>query len=237
MIIFKAVLLKELRIYFSTPLAYVFLAVVGFLAGLFFYLGLTISNDASLRIMMKNTSVVLLFFLPLLTMRHFAEEERTGTLELLMTTPAPLWSLIIGKWLSTLILCFVLCGLCSIFPLILAYYSDPDWGIIFANTTGLLLCCSAFVAAGTFSSSLSSEPVAAGLLGVLFLLPFWLIERAALFIDDGLFKDIIEGLSFSNQLDPFSKGIIDTSAVLWFLLFTVGCLFLTWRSIESRRWR
>ena len=200
-------------------------------------MGLTISKEDSLRIMIKNTSVVLLFFLPLMTMRHFAEEERSGTLELLMTTPASLSALIIGKWLSTLILCLILCVSCTVFPLILAFYGNPDWGIIAANGLGLLLCCSAFVAAGTFSSSLSDEPVAAGLLGVLFLLPFWLIERAVRYLEPGLMKDIAEGLSFSNQLDPFSKGLIDTSSLLWFVLFTVAFLLLTWQSIESRRWR
>ena len=234
---FGAVLRKELRIYFSTPLAYVFLSVVTFLAGLFFYLGLTVSDEASLRIVIKNTSVVLLFFLPLMTMRHFAEEERSGTLELLMTTPTSLTALILGKWLATLVLCSLLCVSCSIFPIILAFYGDPDWGVILGNTAGLLLCCGAFTAAGTFASSLTNEPVAAGLLGVLFLLPFWLIERLVSYLEPGLMKTIAEGLAFPNQLDPFSKGIIDSSAVLWFALFAIAFLFLTWQSLESRRWR
>lgn len=234
---FRAVLLKELRIYFSTPLAYVFLAVVTFLAGLFFYLGLTISDEASLRIMIKNTSVVLLFFLPLMTMRHFAEEDRAGTLELLMTTPTALSALIIGKWFATLVLCCLLCLSCSIFPLILAFYGQPDWGVIMGNTLGLLLCCGAFTAAGTFASSLTNEPVAAGLLGVLFLLPFWLIERLVSYLEPGFLKSLAEALAFPNQLDPFSKGIIDSAAALWFALFVIAFLFLTWQSLESRRWR
>lgn len=237
MTIFKAVFIKELRVYFSTPLAYVFLTVASFLAGMFFYLGLTVSNEASLRIMVKNTSVILLFFLPLLTMRHFADEERSGTLELLMTTPAPISAIILGKWLSTLFLCFLLCIGFVIFPLILDFYGNPDWGVVISSGLGMLMCCSAFIAAGTFSSSLSEEPVAAGLLGVLFLLPFWLIDNAVLYLESGILKDIAAGLSFSNQLEPFSKGLLDTSALLWFFLFTVAFLFLTWQSIESRRWR
>jgi ABC-2 type transport system permease protein len=237
MTVFKAVFTKELRVYFSTPLAYVFLSVASFLAGLFFYLGLTVSDEANLRIMIKNTSVILLFFLPLLTMRHFADEERTGTLELLMTTPASITAIILGKWLSTLFLCVLLCMGFVIFPFVLEFYGNPDWGVIFSSGIGMLMCCSAFIAAGMFSSSLSDEPVASGLLGVLFLLPFWLIDNLVLYLESGMLKDIATGLSFSNQLEPFSKGILDTSALLWFILFTVAFLFLTWQSIESRRWR
>ena len=96
---------KELRIYFASPLAYMFLGVFLFLAGLFFYLGVSMSGEASLRVMLGNLSVVLLFLLPMLTMRHFAEERRTGTFELLMTAPVPLWALLLGKWGASLALC------------------------------------------------------------------------------------------------------------------------------------
>ena len=96
-----AVLKKELNVYFVSPLAYAFLTVFYFLSGLFFYLGLTMTARADLRVMSINLSITLLFLLPLLTMRHFAQEKRSGSFELLMTAPLPLWSLIVGKWLSS----------------------------------------------------------------------------------------------------------------------------------------
>ena len=103
-----AVYRKELRVYFVSPLAYAFLVVFLFLAGLFFYMGIAVTGEASLRVMMANLAVALIFLLPMLTMRHFAEEQKRGTFELLMTSPISLSALILGKWLASLTLCLVM---------------------------------------------------------------------------------------------------------------------------------
>jgi len=232
-----AIFKKELRVYFVSPLAYVFLGVFLLLAGLFFYLGVTMTGEASLRVMLGNLSVSLLFLLPLLTMRHFADERRSGTYELMMTAPVPLWSLLLGKWAACLALCVVLLLGTALFPAILAYYGDPDWGIMATSYVGLFLVCAAFVAAGLFSSSLTDEPVAAGLIGVVILLPFWVAGTAAELVETDWLRTVFRHVSFLAQIEPFSRGVIDSGAVAWFVLFTFGFLFLTWRSVESRRWR
>jgi ABC-2 type transport system permease protein len=232
-----AVFRKELRVYFVSPLAYVFLCVFLFLAGLFFYLGVSMTGEASMRVMLGNLSVALLFLLPLLTMRHFAEERRTGTFELMMTAPVPLWSLIAGKWAASVALCVVLLLCTGLFPAILGYYGEPDWGVVGTSYLGLALCCMAFVAAGLFASSLTDEPVAAGLGGVLILLPFWLAGQAAEMVEGDNARTVLRELAFMTHIEPFSRGVVDTAALSWFLLLTFGFLFLTWRSIESRRWR
>lgn len=232
-----AIFKKELRIYFVSPLAYVFLGVFLFLAGLFFYLGITMTGEASLRVMLGNLGVSLLFLLPLLTMRHFAEERRSGTYELMMTAPVPLWALLLGKWAASLVLCLVLLAGTLLFPAILAYYGDPDWGIVATSYLGLLLLCGAFVSAGLFSSSLSDEPVAAGLIGVIILLPFWIAGTASELVEADWLRSTFRHLSFLTQIEPFTRGVIDTGALAWFALFTFAFLFLTWRSVESRRWR
>lgn len=232
-----AIFRKELRTYFVSPLAYVFLGVFLFLAGLFFYLGVSMTGEASLRVMLGNLSVTLLFLLPLLTMRHFAEERRTGTFELMMTAPVPLWSLLAGKWAASLALCVVLLAGTGLFPLLLAYYGEPDWGVIATSYLGLLLLCGAFVSAGLFTSSLTDEPVAAGLGGVLVLLPFWLSGTAADLVTNDIAREVMRHLSFLTHIEPFTRGVVDSAHVSWFLLFTFAFLFLTWRSIESRRWR
>lgn len=228
---------KELRIYFVSPLAYMFLGVFLFLAGLFFTLGVSMTGEASLRVMLGNLAVILLFLLPMLTMRHFAEERRAGTFELLMTAPVPLWALLLGKWSASVALCVLLLAGTAIFPGILAYYGDPDWGVVASSYFGLLLCCCAFVSAGLFSSSLTTEPVAAGLGGVLILLPFWLAGSAADLVTVDWLRDGLRHMAFLTHVEPFTKGVIDTADLSWFLLFTFAFLFLTWRSVESRRWR
>ncbi len=232
-----AIFRKELRTYFVSPLAYVFLGVFLFLAGLFFYLGVTMTGEASLRVMLGNLSVTLLFLLPLLTMRHFAEERRTGTFELMMTAPVPLWSLLAGKWAASLALCLLLLAGTGLFPALLAYYGEPDWGVIATSYLGLVLLCGAFVSAGLFTSSLTDEPVAAGLGGVLVLLPFWLSGTAADLVSNDTMREVMRHLSFLTHIEPFTRGVVDSAEVAWFLLFTFAFLFLTWRSIESRRWR
>ena len=228
---------KELEIYFLSPLAYSFLGIFLFLAGLFFYLGLGISPEPNIRIMSNNLSLSLLFLLPLLTMRQFAEEVRVGTFELMMTSPVPLFSLILSKWLASVTLCLLLCLGTGIFPLILDYFGSPDWGAILGSYVGLLLCSMAFVSAGLFSSAVIDEPVAAGLGGVVLLLPFWLAGVGARFMEKGLLQEIVQELSFLAHLETFSEGLIDSVDVFWFLSFTTAFLGLTWRALESRRWR
>jgi ABC-2 type transport system permease protein len=232
-----AIFKKELKIWFVSPLAYVFLGVFLVLAGLFFVLGIQQNGEASLRAMFSNLSVGLLFLLPLLTMKHFAEEERLGTFEFLMTAPVPLWALLLGKWAASFALCLVLLLLTGVFPILLAFYGDPDWGVILSSYLGLALCCGAFVSAGIFTSSLTDEPVAAGLGGVLVLLPFWVSGGAANLVETEWLRATLRHLSFLNHVEPFAQGVIDSAHVAWFVLFTFAFMFFTWRSVESRRWR
>jgi len=231
-----AIYRKELRVYFVSPLAYAFLVVFLFLAGLFFYMGIAVTGEASLRVMMGNLAVSLIFLLPILTMRHFAEEQKRGTFELLMTSPISLSSLIVGKWLASLTLCLVMLMGTLIFPAVLAYYGDPDWGVILTTYVGLILCCAGFCAAGLFSSSLTDDAVAAGMSGVLLLLPFWLIGSAEGMGGEAL-GGLLEKLALLPHLRSFSKGVIDSGDLAWFAGFTFIFLFLTYRKLESRRWR
>lgn len=227
---------KELRIYFVSPLAYVFLSAFLFLAGLFFYLGVTLTGEASLRVLLGNLAITQLFVLPMLTMRHFAEERRLGTLELLMTAPVSLGAIVMGKWLASLTLCLLMFLGTLVFPAVLAYYGDPDWGVMFTSYLGLVGVASAFCAAGLFASSLTDDQVAAGLIGIVILLPFWLVGRAEALLPEE-WADTVRPLSVLVHLDSFNRGVLDTADIFYFVAFTGVFLFLTFRSLESRRWR
>ena len=231
------ILRKELPIYFVSPLAYAFLGVFLFLAGLFFYLGVALTGEASLRVMLGNLAISMLFVLPMLTMRHFAEEQRAGTFEMLMTAPIRLPALLLGKWLASWILCLIMLAGTLIFPAILAYYGQPDWGVVATSYLGLILCAGAFCAAGLFASSLTDDQVAAGLAGIVLLLPFWLIGSAAKLIEDEQIRELMQQLALLPHLSSFTKGVIDTADIAWFVGFTFIFLFLTYRTLESRRWR
>lgn len=227
---------KELRVYFVSPIAYVFLAAFLFLAGLFFYLGVTLTGEASLRVLSGNLAIVQLFVLPMLTMRHFAEERRQGTFELLMTAPLRLGALVVGKWLASLTLCLLMLAGTLVFPVILAYYGDPDWGGILTSYLGLVGVSSAFCAAGLLASSLVDDQMAAGIFGILILLPFWLVGRAEAILPDE-WAEKVRPLSVLAHLDSFDRGVLDSADIYYFVAFTAVFLFLTMRSLESRRWR
>ncbi len=231
-----AVYRKELRIYFVSPLAYAFLGAFLFLAGLFFYMGIALTGEASLRVMLGNLAISLLFVLPMLTMRQLAEEQRQGTFELLMTSPVRLPALILGKWLAVLTLCSIMLGGTLLFPAVLAYYGQPDWGMVATSYLGMFLCCAAFSAAGLFASSLTDDQVAAGLGGILLLLPFWLIGNADALLGED-YAELIELVALLPHLRSFTRGVLDSADVLWFVGFCFVFLFLTYRTLESRRWR
>ena len=232
----RAVLRKEIRVLFLSPLAWVFLAAFLFLSGLFFYLGIVTTGEASLRAMIGNLGVTLLFCLPLVTMRQLAEESRAGTLELLLTAPIPLGSLILGKWLAAMTLCAALLLLTFPFPVVLALFGDPDPGGLFTSYVGLLCCCAAFTAAGLFASSLTRYQMVAGVVGVLILLPSWLASAARDLVPEPA-RPLLDRLSFVEHLRSFARGVLDTGDLAWFAGVTFLFLFLCWRSLESRRWR
>ncbi len=230
------VLRKELRVTFASPVAYAFLSAFLFLSGLFFYLGVVTTGEASLRVMLGNMAISLVFVLPMLTMRLLAEEQRTGTLELLMTAPVSLTSLLLGKWLASVVLCVVMLAGTLVFPAILAYYGDPDWGVVATSYLGMGLVCMGFTAAGLFASSLTDDQVAAGMAGILILLPFWLVGNAADYVSE-TWRPWIERVAVLPHLRSFTRGVLDTADIAWFLGFCFVFLFLAWRTLESRRWR
>lgn len=227
---------KEMRIYAVSPLSYVFVGAFLFLAGLFFYLGVAFTGEASLRVMLGNLAISLLFLLPMLTMRLLAEESRQGTWELLVTSPTPLASIVVGKWLACIALCTLMLAGTLVLPLVLEYYGDPDWGVVLTSYIGLLLCCAAFSAAGLFASSLTDDQVAAGLSGVLLLMPFWLIGNASNLLGEAV-QPWVDRLALLPHLSSFTRGVVDTADLAWFAGFCFVFLFLTFRTLESRRWR
>ncbi len=230
-----AVYKKEVRVFFLTPLAWVFLAAFLFLAGVFFYLSLELTGEASLRGMLGNLGVTLLFCLPMVTMRQLAEESRSGTLELLLTSPVPISAVIVGKWLAACTLCGVLLTLTLPYPIVLSVFGDPDLGALFTGYLGLSACCMAFCAAGLFASSMTRDQMVAGVGGILLLLPLWLVGTARDLLPESSLG-VVDRLSLLAHLRSFAQGVLDTGDLAWFAGVTFVFLFLTWRALEARRW-
>lgn len=245
---------KELRSYFVSPVAYLLLTMFAVLFGFFFwnslgyfiYLGMEAQlrdeatpmniNEQIIRPLLGNLSVVGLFFIPIITMRLFAEEKRTGTIELLVTSPVRDGEIILGKWLAAVLLYLSMMLFSGISLIYLFRYGNPDWKPLLIGYLGLLMQAGALLAIGTFISTLTRNQIIAGAatFGVCLLL--WVLGWVSGF-ETATWASVLAYFSVITHFESFSKGLIDSKDVVFYLSMTLLALFFTARSMESMRWR
>ncbi|HSB17558.1 MAG TPA: ABC transporter permease [Bryobacteraceae bacterium] len=245
---------KELKSYFASPIAYLLMAVFALIFGYFFYVATAIFvsrgmesqmmgrgfpmdvNEWVIRPLMMNVSVIGLFMIPMITMRLFAEEKRSGTIELLMTSPIRDVEIILGKWLAALTLYASILGLSMINVAVLFLYGKPDWKPILVGYLGLLLQGGCLLAVGTFISTLTrNQIIAAGATFAACLL-LWILDWVSAY-ETAAWAKVLSYMSVVTHFEPFSKGVLDTKDVIFYLSVMFLGLFLTARSMESLRWR
>src|SRR5580658_7107536 len=245
---------KELRSYFTSPIAYLMLTMFALIFGFFFwnslgYFGLMGMesqmrgqmmpmnlNEIVIRPLLSNVGVIGLFFIPMITMRLFAEEKRTGTIELLTTSPVRDMEIILGKWLAAMILYACLLLFTALNFAFLFHYGNPDWKPLAVGYLGLLLQAGTLLALGTFISTLTKNQIIAGAatFGVCLLL--WVLEWTSGYETAGWAR-VLAYLSVITHFDSFARGVIDSKDVIFYLSGIFLGLFLTARSMESLRWR
>jgi len=246
---------KEMRLYFTSPVAYVVVTIFLLIAGYFFYsifAFFTLASmqsamnpamardlnvtDSVMRPLFSNVSVILLLLLPLLTMRLFAEERRSGTIELLLTFPVRDGAVLVGKYLAAFALYAVMLGLTVLYPGIVAYFARLETGPVFTGYLGLLLMGAAFIAVGIFTSSLTENQIVAAITTFGTLLIFWILGWSADYAG-GAVGRVLQHLSILEHNESFAKGVLDTKDIIYYLNFTILALFLALRSLEARRWK
>jgi ABC-2 type transport system permease protein len=245
---------KELQSYFVSPVAYLLLTMFAIIFGFFFWnsvgyfnmVGLESQmrgqafpmsvNEYVIRPLLSNVSVIGLFFIPMITMRLFAEEKRIGTIELLATSPIRDMEIIIGKWLSAVILYATLLLFTAINFSFLFRYGNPDWKPLAIGYLGLLLQAGGLLAIGTFISTLTKNQIIAGAatFGVCLLL--WVLEWVAGY-ETAAWAKVLAYMSVVTHFDSFSKGVLDTKDAVFYVSVIFLGLFLTSRAMESLRWR
>lgn len=250
-----AIFKKEMLLYFTSPVAWVVFTIFLLIAGYFFYsifafftlasmqsamnpqMGRDLNvTDSVMRPLFSNISVILLLLMPLVTMRLFAEERRAGTIELLLTYPVRDGAVLAGKYLAALGLYAIMIALTLLYPGIVVYFARLEWGPIFTGYLGLLLMGATFIAVGVFASSLTENQIVAAITTFGALLIFWILGWSADYAG-GTAGKVLQFLSILEHNDSFSKGVLDTKDVLYYLNFTGLALFLTLRSLEARRWK
>jgi ABC-2 type transport system permease protein len=232
-----AIAQRELQSYFVSPVAYVVTAFLLLITGYLFSLILVQSREATLRYMHSNLSVILLFVTPFLTMRLLAEEQRTGTIELLMTNPVREFEVVLGKYVGALFfLAFMLVFTLYYPALIYLLQGNPDIGPMAGGYLGIVLQAGAFLAVGLLASSLTENQMISAILSFAVMLVLWLADNFATNLGAPA-RDIFRYLSITQHFQDFSRGVIDTSHVVFFLSLIVACLALTMLSLQTRRWR
>jgi ABC-2 type transport system permease protein len=247
-----AIAQKELRSYFSSPLAYFIIAFFAWPFGAFFYLyvtefvrqGLQMAqyggsmnvNQQVIRGILQNASVIILFVMPMITMRTYSEEKRSGTIELLLTSHVTDLQIILGKFLGALALYAEMLLVTMVYMVILFRIGNPEWRPIAAGYLGLLLMGGCFISVGLLISSLTKNQSVAGFMTFAVFLMLWVINWLA---DSSgpTGQAVLKFLSITDHFDDFTKGIIDTQHLVYYLSFITFGLFLTAKSVDSERWR
>jgi ABC-2 type transport system permease protein len=246
---------KEMRLYFTSPIAWVILTIFTLITGYFFYSIFAYYTLASMQSMMNpmmaremnvtdsvlrplfsNISVILLLLMPLVTMRLFAEERRSGTIELLLTYPIRDGAVLLGKYLAALAMYGVMLLFTLVYPGVVLYFARVEWGVLGAGYLGLLLMGATFLAVGIFASSLTENQIVASIITFGILLIFWVIGWSADYAG-GPWGRVLSHISLLEHFDSFAKGVLDTKDILYYVNFTIVALFLTLRSLEARRWK
>jgi ABC-2 type transport system permease protein len=231
-----AISTRELRSYFLSPLAYVVIALFLALAGYLFALILANGREASLRGLVQNVSVLYLFIVPAISMRLLAEEQRTGTVELLLTNPVQEWEIVTGKFLASIMLLLVMLGLTLLFPLFLYIWGNPDTGPIVTGYLGVFLQAAAFLSVGLWASSLTQNQIVAAIVSFALLLVLWLSDNLGQFLG-GTIGQIVSYTSVINHFQSFPQGVIESKDVIYYLTLVIAGVVLSTLSLQSRRVR
>jgi ABC-2 type transport system permease protein len=248
-----AIAQKELKAYFASPIAYIVIGFFVLLFGYFYWALLLFFNQQSMRAMgleggptqnvneqlirplFLNASVVLLFILPMITMRTYSEEKRSGTIELLLTAPLTDFQIIMGKFLGALALYAAALAVTLLHVGALFAFGKPEWIPIVTSYLGMLLMGGCFISVGLLISSFTRNQIVAGMVTfAVFLL--WVINWVGSFTGPTT-QAVLDYLSITNHLDDFTRGIIDTKHLIYYVSFIAFGLFLTARSVDTERWR
>ena len=247
---------KELRSYFAGPIAYIAIGLWALMYGYFFaailqffvrqsmqmgQMGMggppTMNiNQQLIRPLLQNVTIVMLFTLPMVTMRTYSEEKKSGTIELLLTSPLSDWQIILGKFLGAMALFAIMLLVTMIHIGLLFIYGNPEWKPILTAYFGLLLLGGCFISLGLFISSLTKNQIVAGMITFATFLMLWIITWIGSFAGP-TFDQLAQYLSIIDHLDDFSKGVLDTKHLIYYFSFITFGLFLTAKSVDSERWR
>lgn len=227
---------REINAYFLSPVAYVVIAVFMVFSGYFFSIMLGLTQETTLRYSLAYTQFILSILTPVITMRLLAEESKTGTIEPLMTAPVTDFEVVFGKFLASWALYNIMIAPTAFYIIFLAWVGSPDYGAIVASYIGLILMGGLFVSIGLLVSALTKNQIVAAVIGIVALLILLVIGLASAG-NEGWFYHCMRYIGTYDHWETFTKGIVDTRDVVYYVSFTALLIFIAIRIVESRRWR
>ena len=231
-----AILKRELSSYFNSAVAYVVMAVYFLFSGLFFSM-ICIENDsASLTYVFGNMFIIILFVIPIITMKTFSEEKRQRTDQALLTSPTSLFEIVMGKFLGAFIL-FALCSLIFVvYALVISFFTTPDWAVVLCTYFGLLLLGAALIAIDVFISVLTESMIISAVAGMGVGLLIYMLSNLSSYITVDWIATIVKKIDFLSYYTNFTYGMLNLTDIVFFLSVTGLFLFFTARVLEKRRW-
>ncbi len=229
---------REMAGYFFSPMAYVIGALFLLASGLWFFYEIFVpGNEASLRPMFDSMAYIMVFAVPLLTMRLVSEEYHSGTIETLLTAPITDAEVICGKFLGVMSFYLVLLASTVVFLLLMLRYGQPDPGVAISGYVGMILLGAAFAAVGVFASTLTRHQLLAAIVAVAILAFFTILMQPLVAYAPEPLNYIAAKMNAMTYFKDFSRGVFDSRGLVYFISATVGTLFLAVKTLESRRWR
>ncbi|HHW31172.1 MAG TPA: ABC transporter permease [Clostridiaceae bacterium] len=229
-----AIFKKEVKSYFYSPIAYILIGFFILLTSIFFWPNL-VYQYADFNGVLNTMGFILIFIIPVLTMRILAEDRKNGTEVLLITSPCSIADIVIGKYLATLVVFLVMTAITFIYPIILIAYGGQLTVQLVGGYIGFILLGAAFLSVGVFASSLTENQVVAVVIAFVSLLIMWLADSIGN-IAGGITSKILSWFSLISRYEDFNVGILGLSPIVYYISFVGVFLFITIRVIERRRW-
>lgn len=231
-----AIFKRELRAYFTSPLGYVFLAIFYAFSGLFFYIFALSVGSTDISSVFLMMFMVLMIFVPLLTMRLLSEDKKQKTDQLTLTAPVSLLSIVMGKFLAAYAIFAIGVAVMPVYGFVMSTFATVSWLTIWGNTVGLLLLGGIFVSIGLFVSSLTENQMIAAIGGFFINLMILLMNTLTSALPSGFFRDVLSSISVYSRYSQITNGIFSLSSLIFFISVIFIFLFLTVRVLEKRRW-
>jgi ABC-2 type transport system permease protein len=232
----QAILKREFRAYFQSPLGYVFLSAMFFFSGFYFFTYNLYGSTTNMSKLFELLFPVVLFLVPVLTMRLMSEDKRSGTDQLLLTAPISRTAIVLGKYAAAASVFLIAISATLIQAMVMSFFAAPDWPVIVGNFTGLLLLGTTLIAICMFLSALTESQFIAAVLGFVVSLFVMLVDALALVVNSRFLQALFRNLSFDDRYASFTLGIVELPNVIFFLSVSFLFVFLTVAVLDKERW-